>query len=327
LPLGLSTWASGSSRAPGPATTRESSAGHPLLDLRPPTESSRLRAAGRRRPSDEVRPLPSEEVRRLPPGKSDTALPKKVVAVSPWCADAVLPKKSVALAPRKSCADPASSLEVCSPYSVSPLTAAASCPALPQPAACASRFSQPLDASIRREPGGLVSCHIRSWGCALQSFAPPVQPYAVSGAVALLTSPHPRRSSRPSPSPTEAGHEHGSPSRAADHKSSARSDSPPLTIDRSLRLAAARCPSPPAEADSSKQRLTPHRRPKPAIRGGPSSLPGDRGHQLERTSGTARPSQRTEAHRNGPGAPSPSGLCSTRESATTRRRFRPPCSA
>jgi hypothetical protein len=60
-------------------------------------------------------------------------------------------------------------------------------PGLPHPTACASRFSQPLDAFIRPEPGGLVSCRIRSWGCALQSFPPPVQPYAVSGALPLLT--------------------------------------------------------------------------------------------------------------------------------------------
>jgi hypothetical protein len=57
---------------------------------------------------------------------------------------------------------------------------------LPHPAACALRFSQPLGALIRLEPAGLVSCRIRSWGCALQSVAPPVQPYAVSGADPLL---------------------------------------------------------------------------------------------------------------------------------------------
>jgi hypothetical protein len=60
------------------------------------------------------------------------------------------------------------------------------------PTACAFRFSRPLDAFIRPEPGGLVSCHIRSWGCALQSFAPPVQPYAVSGAAPLLSLRHTR---------------------------------------------------------------------------------------------------------------------------------------
>jgi hypothetical protein len=58
---------------------------------------------------------------------------------------------------------------------------------LPQPLACACRFSQPLGAFIRPEPGGLVACRIRSWGCTLQSFAPPVQPYAVSGAPTLMT--------------------------------------------------------------------------------------------------------------------------------------------
>jgi hypothetical protein len=59
-------------------------------------------------------------------------------------------------------------------------------PGLPRPTACALRFSRPLGAFIRREPAGLVSCRIRSWGCALQSFPPPAQPYAVSGAVPLL---------------------------------------------------------------------------------------------------------------------------------------------
>jgi hypothetical protein len=37
-------------------------------------------------------------------------------------------------------------------------------PGLPRPTACASRFSQPLDAFIRPTPAGLVSCQIRSWG-------------------------------------------------------------------------------------------------------------------------------------------------------------------
>jgi hypothetical protein len=35
---------------------------------------------------------------------------------------------------------------------------------LPHPIACAFRFSQPPDASVRPEPAGLVSCRIRSWG-------------------------------------------------------------------------------------------------------------------------------------------------------------------
>jgi hypothetical protein len=59
-------------------------------------------------------------------------------------------------------------------------------PGLPRPTACVLRFSRPLDAFIRREPAGLVSCRIRSWGCALQSVPPLVQPYAVSGADPLL---------------------------------------------------------------------------------------------------------------------------------------------
>jgi hypothetical protein len=39
--------------------------------------------------------------------------------------------------------------------------------------ACASRFSQPLDASIRPTPAGLVSCQIRSWGSPFGAFLPP----------------------------------------------------------------------------------------------------------------------------------------------------------
>lgn len=54
---------------------------------------------------------------------------------------------------------------------------------LPTRTACTFRFSQPRDAFIRLEPTGLVPCRIRSWGCALQSFVPLVQPYTVSGAV------------------------------------------------------------------------------------------------------------------------------------------------
>jgi hypothetical protein len=55
-------------------------------------------------------------------------------------------------------------------------------PGLPRPTACASRFSQPPDAFFRPAPAGPVSCRIRSWGFALQSFAPLAQPYAVSDA-------------------------------------------------------------------------------------------------------------------------------------------------
>jgi hypothetical protein len=98
-------------------------------------------------------------------------------------------------------------LEVLRPFSVSPLAAAASWTGLPHPAACVLRFSRPLDAFIRREPTGLVSCRIRSWGCALQSFSPLVQPHAVSGAAPLLPLDEPERprpaSSRGTPKHTE----------------------------------------------------------------------------------------------------------------------------
>jgi hypothetical protein len=44
---------------------------------------------------------------------------------------------------------------------------------LPHPTACAFRFSQPLDALIRPEPAGLVSCQIRSWGSPSRAFLLP----------------------------------------------------------------------------------------------------------------------------------------------------------
>jgi hypothetical protein len=61
-------------------------------------------------------------------------------------------------------------------------------PGLPHPTACTLRFSQPHGASIRPTSAGLVSCQIRSWGCALQSFVPLTQLAAVPGPLALMTS-------------------------------------------------------------------------------------------------------------------------------------------
>jgi hypothetical protein len=83
-----------------------------------------------------------------------------------------------------------SSHEVSRPFSVSPLTAAASCerPGLPDPTDLRPQvFSTSRRVSIRCEPAGLVSCRIRSWGWTLQSFAPTAWPYAVSGADPLMT--------------------------------------------------------------------------------------------------------------------------------------------
>jgi hypothetical protein len=73
---------------------------------------------------------------------------------------------------------------------------------LPHPTACVLRFSQPLDALIRQAPTGLVSCRIRSWGCALQSLAPLAQPYAVSGASCPLdVGAHPSNEPAGTPAP------------------------------------------------------------------------------------------------------------------------------
>jgi hypothetical protein len=138
-------------------------------------------------------------------------------------------------------------------------------PSLPHRTTGASRFSQPLDAFIRPVPGGLVSCHIRSWGCALQSLAPPVQPYAVSGAFALMSF---RRTRAPS---------------------HARRKRPKPTTARSTTWYLQPKPS---NTDRSRRQLT------------------------EATCNLA-------VSETGPRAPSPSGLCSTRESATRHRLFRP----
>jgi hypothetical protein len=68
---------------------------------------------------------------------------------------------------------------------------------LPHRIACAHRFSQPLDASRRPAPAGLISCRIRSWGCTLQSLVPLAWPYAVSDAVPLLTFERPENTTAP----------------------------------------------------------------------------------------------------------------------------------
>jgi hypothetical protein len=73
--------------------------------------------------------------------------------------------RTLPLATEPNTTENGSSHEVPSPTAFSPLEAAAfRGPGFPRPAACAFRFSQPLDASIRPEPAGLVSCQIRSWG-------------------------------------------------------------------------------------------------------------------------------------------------------------------
>jgi hypothetical protein len=167
--------------------------------------------------------------------------------------------------PRKGLDPRGSSHEVSSP-SASPRSGQRHrWPGLPRPTACTYRFSQPPGASIRPEPAGLVSCRIRSWGCALQSLAPPVQPYAVSGAFALMSF---RRTRAPS---------------------HARRKRPKPTTARSTTWYLQPKPS---NTDRSRRQLT------------------------EATCNLA-------VSETGPRAPSPSGLCSTRESATRHRLFRP----
>jgi hypothetical protein len=78
--------------------------------------------------------------------------------------------------------------EVSRPFSVSPLAAAASMAGFASPVRLRPQvFSTSRRVSIRREPAGLVSCRIRSWGSALQSFSPPAWPCVVSDAGPLLT--------------------------------------------------------------------------------------------------------------------------------------------
>jgi hypothetical protein len=57
---------------------------------------------------------------------------------------------------------------------------------LPHPTACAFRFSQPPGAFIRPEPEPALFHAGSAPGVTLQSFLPPAQPHAVSGAVPLL---------------------------------------------------------------------------------------------------------------------------------------------
>jgi hypothetical protein len=58
------------------------------------------------------------------------------------------------------------------------------------PPAYASRFSQPLDVFFHPTPAGPISCRIRSWGSALQSFSLSCSPVPSSGTVALLPLHH-----------------------------------------------------------------------------------------------------------------------------------------
>jgi hypothetical protein len=134
-------------------------------------------------------------------------------------------------------------------------------PGLPHRTACTFRFSQPHGASIRPVPGGLVSCHIRSWGCALQSFAPPVQPYAVSGAhLALLsfrrtrTMPHAHRK-RPKPTTVRSAAQLLRPRPSNTGKAGGSWQKPP---------ASERFPK-PAQERPRLQGFAPHESPPPAI--------------------------------------------------------------
>jgi hypothetical protein len=133
------------------------------------------------------------------PGPRDSLTPTRDSSHGLGLSFRVLQASSGRSAARPMDVDPSgSSPEVSSPTAYPRTGQRHEWPGLPRPTACASRFSQPPGAFIRPEPAGLVSCRIRSWGCALQSFAPPTQPFTVSGALPLMTSGSNRRPSHPS---------------------------------------------------------------------------------------------------------------------------------
>jgi hypothetical protein len=189
-----------------------------------------------------------------------------------------------------------SSHEVSRPYSVSPLTAAASCdrPGLPHPTDLRPQvFSTSRRFSIRREPAGLISCRIRSWGLTLQSFAPATWLYAVSGAPPLMTLVPARRHLvrlrrslppegfvEPPSRPIRAGHRSDLPSRVH-----------PFPQSRSSVEAGRAARSSEAEASLARTtRLTPLR-PKPQR--SQTLRPSPRGRNLDETDRHPLPS-RTE---------------------------------
>jgi hypothetical protein len=84
----------------------------------------------------------------------------------------------------------------------------------PRPIACASRFSQPLDALIRPEPAGLVSCQIRSWGLPFRALllpcsrSPSPAPLPSCRCCALPTFPRTAEPSRAPKRRAEPSHPH-----------------------------------------------------------------------------------------------------------------------
>jgi hypothetical protein len=143
------------------------------------------------------------------------------------------------------------------------------------PTACAFRLSQPPDASIRHVPAGLVSCRIRSWGCALQSFAPPAWPYAVSGAVPLLSLDVPavpaspmsqRRAPNPNAETPEPVVQRRAPSAESRCRNTAAHRSTPDGSPE-LRLA------PPKRRNPSSDTRTPHPAPRCRSNGTRSATP------------------------------------------------------
>jgi hypothetical protein len=224
-----------------------------------------------------------------------------------------------------------SSHEVCSPSASFHTRQRSRRPGLPHPTTCALRFSQPLDALVRPVLTGLVSCRIRSWGCALQSFAPLAQPYAVSSADPLLTLHEPanllsfeRRTPPKRRAPNEI------PLRA--DRRNGRSVTEPQNSQRGHRNE----PVGNTEVDPNDRKASPiqHGPPKQtALEMDPPT--GSAGRSRRRTvlrhdraadpraddpaarNRAAGRNRRTSCDEKAPGASSSSGVCSTRESATS----------
>jgi hypothetical protein len=119
---------------------------------------------------------------------------------------------------------------------------------LPHPTASAFRFSRPPDALIRPVPAGLVSCQIRSWGCALQSFSlscsrtPSPAPHSLMTLVYSRKSSHPTTTHSPRQASTNGtAQEHtDGPRRRSRLQGLSPHKSPPLVIgglDRLERVA------------------------------------------------------------------------------------------
>jgi hypothetical protein len=155
---------------------------------------------------------------------------------------------------------------------------------------------------IRREPAGLVSCRIRSWGCALQSFSPTAWPYAVSSAdplvvlvplVSISTSRSRSRPRRPRPPRTRT-------TAASSHRGRSPGGPKPLP------------PISPTPKRRRAERSPDPREPKPLRAGQWLYSPGPKPHRAERPSESdcaEAPPNRPSARSAGAEAPPDETYC------------------